>query len=851
MRQITGNKSTSVPRVLIVAAAALSLVAGLVTSPAALADHTVAPPGRSGSFAPLGGVVDRLGVARVIDRLDGAGGVDTGVLTGVLRAPAGTSLAGICVIAAGPAGFDRAVPAASGRFELAGLRPGRYRLKLTFCAVGAGSPAATGAGLSLLWPGLTGPVAVRAGQIIALPPAIVRPPGLSESRPAAGGGSISGLVTGTGRPIRSCVVAFIPSTGEGRVVRTSRTGRYRIAGLRRGRYEVQFAPKFDCADPGNWLTQTYPHVNSPLPPDQPSLVRVRAGKDTAGIDGNLKKGGEIAGVVRAKSGRSLRGICVYVYEQFPDGDFGTDQIRTGKSGRYADPGLYPDQYNVRFAPGCRNNGNYASQWWRGASAQGQASRLKITGQRVFTGIDATLLPGASIAGVVRAKDARANPLAGVCVSAFGADNNDYADATTGPTGHYRLGRLAPGRYSLFFDPTCSDPGESSFLPLTRRLSVKVGQVLTRFDAALMPASGISGVVTDAHGRPVGGACVLIDDQAGNAVKTKPDGSYTVRGVRPGTYTVQFFGGCGNVASLAPQFYDDQPAPVFAKPVRFVAGQITPEINPVMRPGAVIAGTITGSGGQRLSGVCASALAVNLPDESDEDGSLFGTFDRSMNGHYELSNLAPGSYELSLGGTFSFQDGCVGGKYAVQWFKSQHDSTVQDNISATAGVTTRVDAKISRSGSISGRVTGQTGHGLRSICVNLADPATKSLLSGDTGIFGFAETGRDGRYVLGGVTPGRYLVQFSDCAEVLRHPSQWYLGRSSIGRARLVTVRAGRVTAGIGATLGSGGSISGVVTGPAGQPLKNICLLASDSSHSLVGRLPRISGSRLVARLPAP
>jgi hypothetical protein len=636
-------------------------------------------------------------------------------------------------------------------------------------------------------------------------------------------------VTGAGHPVRTCVSAYIPNPNgvvAAHRVRTSRAGRYRITGLKPGRYQVQFAPKSGCADPGEWLTQTYPDNNSPFPPEHGD-VPVRAGKNTPGIDGHLIRGGEIAGLVGSSSGRPLAGICVILDVEFPNGGE-TDELNTDKSGHYADSGLVPGAYTVKFMTGCGNNGNYGFQYWHQAKSQLSATKIKVSGDEVFNRINVTLRPGAVITGTVRAKDARHNSIASVCVSAFGVDGVDEGDTMTSLTGHFRISGLAAAKFFLIFDPSCGGSLMLAYVPAVRQVSLKAGQVRSGFDVDLVLTSGISGVVTDSRGHPVGDVCVLVDDRLGSFAKTKPNGTYSIAGVFPGSYTVQFFGGCGNGGSLAPQFYPGSPTSVAAKPVRFLAGKVTGGVNPVMRPGGTVAGTVTDAGGHPLSGICASAMAVNQPNQSLLVDALFGTFERSRNGHYELRNLAPGSYQLSFGGQVNSIFGCFSDKYALQWYRAAQDPTTQDNISVTAGGTTSVDARISRSGSISGRVTNGAGRGLGNICVGLANPATRQLL--DFNVAG-GITDRDGRYELVGATPGRYLVQFSDCRLRVRYPSQWYPDQASVAAARIITIRANDVTPGIDATMGSGGAISGVVTGPSGAPMANVCVSALDASSS--------------------
>ncbi|HYK31839.1 MAG TPA: carboxypeptidase-like regulatory domain-containing protein, partial [Streptosporangiaceae bacterium] len=100
------------------------------------------------------------------------------------------------------------------------------------------------------------------------------------------------------------------------------------------------------------------------------------------------------------------------------------------------------------------------------------------------------------------------------------------------------------------------------------------------------------------------------------------------------------------------------------------------------------------------------------------------------------------------------------------------------------------------GSISGTVTGPkpAGKPLAGICVQVV-PIARGLTPY------LAETaGPKGRYRVGPLPPGRYLVEFEARCATTGYATQWWRGAGSMNHATPVVVRGGQSHSGINASM---------------------------------------------------
>jgi hypothetical protein len=300
------------------------------------------------------------------------------------------------------------------------------------------------------------------------------------------GGSIAGrIVTSTGHGRRGfCVDAYDSATQSLRLAFTDRFGRYKIAGLSTGRYQIFAA---DCTA-ANAASNT-----------RPGRVHVHAPQALTGIDVRLPAGGSLSGRVLTGSPAAARGdVCVIAVPVKTGGSFGV--TTTNPDGTYQITELAPGKYQVYFAdPYCYlPDDDLAPVWFKDQPTPATATQLSVVAGANTSGINETLVSPGSISGSVTNR-AHA-PVEGECVTAvpvrfepdpFLGISQPPEIAVTTATGGYSLVGMQPGRYKVRFSTGCGDSGfatqwwqHASSGTTATVITVGVGGVVTGIDATL-------------------------------------------------------------------------------------------------------------------------------------------------------------------------------------------------------------------------------------------------------------------------------------------------------------------------------------------------------------------------------
>jgi hypothetical protein len=345
------------------------------------------------------------------------------------------------------------------------------------------------------------------------------------------------------------------------------------------------------------------------------------------------------------------------------------------------------------------------------------------------------------------------------------------------------------------------------------LSVGAGTVTSGVGARLRAAGTITGVVRTAAGRGVRGICTSAVSLTGplpvpiaelfssTTPQTDAAGQYRITGLAAGRYTVEFEP-CDR-QPYARSWYANAGSSASARTVVVKYGATTAGINQVVTGGGAVTGTVTAAGsGTPAAGVCVEA--------TDSGGAFAGLTLTAGNGGYRFGHLAAGTYHVLFFPCFKAS--------------AQLGGLTKPGVRVVTGRQTVVKVALPVAGSAAGTVlAGNSAVPQAGICVE-ATPMTGN------GVAALAVTGADGSYLLSGLAPGSYQIEFTpDCA----------LGAGAFVPHTLsspVSVTSGTTTSGVGATLAADGGISGTVQ-VTGTPAAGVCVFAYPSAG---GQAPSVA-----------
>lgn len=208
----------------------------------------------------------------------------------------------------------------------------------------------------------------------------------------------------------------------------------------------------------------------------------------------------------------------------------------------------------------------------------------------------------------------------------------------------------------------------------------------------------------------------------------------------------------------------------------------------------------------MRGACVEATAVSAAAAKLGFGNLGLT---SSSGTYKIVGLRTGSYRIEI------YPSCAGPAVNLP------PVTLPHAVRVTQGkVKAGVNASVHGGGSIAGLVTGPGAAAVPGACAE-AYQVPGGLAAAST-------TDAHGKYVVTGLTPGRYKVEFGDSSCSDSAPglgTQWYDGAARSGSATVITVKAGHTASAINGALPADGAITGSVTGTSASSLSGVCVSA--------------------------
>ena len=351
-------------------------------------------------------------------------------------------------------------------------------------------------------------------------------------------------------------------------------------------------------------------------------------------------------------------------------------------------------------------------------------------------------------------------------------------------------------------------------------------------SALGLIGGITGRVTDSHGRGLEGICVaaLNAGMIRAAAVTGTAGTYVVGVVRAGRYQLRFASCASSSSSVGsdPGWYRTarsrtvKAAVVVRAGLETRAGDVvfkSTARSPFARQGTgvpsrrrpavskvstgSISGTVTDSSSHGLAGICVEVDGV-LP-------TVGGGFSSTLSGGgYTVTGLSSGTYDVEF---VPGADCGNTGNFLPQWYKGQPSQATATPVKVAGGATTvGINARLLAGGTISGKVTNAAGKPFPGVLVQAQGAGIG---------FGSARTLSNGGYTIIGLAADTYTVSFE--ANSGNYIEQWYKGQPTVSTATPVPLTAGGAVSGINAKMLPGGTIAGRVTNTSGEVLAGICI----------------------------
>jgi hypothetical protein len=380
----------------------------------------------------------------------------------------------------------------------------------------------------------------------------------------------------------------------------------------------------------------------------------------------------------------------------------------------------------------------------------------------------------------------------------------YATVTGGASPSYQFTNVAPGQYYVYFtDETTADNVAPDYygddgadnIHAATAITVTSGGTTNLNPVGLRNGAVIFGTVSDANIANEHDATVyLYPNVAGDSpdpnlfptgVVDLSNGTYTISGLPPGSYTVSYF--VESTSTATPNWtlsgdylgssglsYNYGDATAYT-----VAASTSTAINFAVPALGLISGTVSDAAGP---------VGDSSVDAYDLGGDSVAATDTALDGTYTLV-LLPGTYKLLFGGSAS-------ANLAPTWYGGPTQAQAAGVALAAGATVPNVNVTLGAGGTITGTVvSAQGGAPLGDMEVDLVDAQGFDI--NDDNI-----TLANGTYAISDVPPGTWYVRF-DAGQAysgLYYAQQFFGGTPTEFGSTGVAVTAGQTTANVNAAL---------------------------------------------------
>ena len=584
---------------------------------------------------------------------------------------------------------------------------------------------------------------------------------------------------------------------------TGSDGTYQLVGLPAGTYRIGFEDFSGVYSPEYWNNK--PDVEAA------DDIVVAAEATVTGKNAVLAVASKITGKVTNAGATGIDGVTVTAYEVV-DGEEPeyVTSVDTDSAGNFTVDGLNAGTYRLRF----QDFGDaYLGEYWNDKPTLATADDIVVAASTTVTGKNATLATVGKVTGTVT--NAGGTALAGIRVTGLDKDGFQVATATTAANGTYTLTGFEPGKYRIgYADPTGAYApkwwNNSDTFEDATAFQVNAGATVTGKNAALDPASHITGQVTNGAGTGLGGIEVTAWSYDGYwrafRTKTSASGAYDIDGLNAETYRLQFR---DPAKVYSEEYWNNQVLFRHANNIGVGKSATVTGKNAVLTQDGSISGKVTNTGVTALPGVQVTAYEL-----VEGDWALTRSATTDASGNYTIGDLRATTHRIEFHGTET---------HLGEFFANA--ATIEDGtdvVVPAGGTATGKNGSLGLASHITGKVTDSatTPAGIANASISVY-----KLVDGDweyeKGDFTDGSGATAGNYDVGGLTAGTYRVRFSAGG----FDTEWWDNQPTLESASNIVVGAGATASGKNAALSLAGHIKGTVTDTASAPLANVSVSA--------------------------